>query len=100
MCHFIKVTGESLSPVYQAGDFVLVLKIPFLFRYLKQGDVVVFRQPGYGTLIKQIDHCLPETGEFFVVGLQEASVDSRVFGPVSPARIVGKVILHLRKPER
>ena len=41
MLGFFKVTGNSLSPDYQEGDFVLLLKIPFFLNRLKEGDIVI-----------------------------------------------------------
>lgn len=98
MLRVFKVTGDSLYPAFRQGDFVLISKIPFLLRFLKPGDVIVFDHPVYGTLIKRIDHITPDGESFFVVGSHEWSVDSRQFGTVSKGALLGKVILHIRKP--
>jgi nickel-type superoxide dismutase maturation protease len=98
MLRLVKVTGESLSPEYQEGDFVLIAKIPFFFDHFHRGDVVVFRHPQYGTMIKQVEEIFPERDEIYVVGTHENSVDSRSFGAISQKLILGKVIWHLQKP--
>jgi signal peptidase I len=98
MLKLLKVTGSSLSPSYQEGDFVVVTKIPLFLVHLKPGDTLVFRHPDYGTLIKQIDHLIPETGEIYVVGTDEFSVDSRRFGFITKDDILGKVIWHIKRP--
>jgi signal peptidase I len=54
MLRLLKIMGESLSPDFENGDFVIVSKIPFLFSPLAIGDVVAFYQPGYGLLIKLV----------------------------------------------
>ena len=92
MFQILKVTGESLSPFFVQGDYVLVVKIPFVLRRLKPGDVVVFRHPAYGVMIKRLEH-LSEDGEvLFVLGSHPDSNDSRSFGPVPRHWLIGKVI--------
>jgi len=99
MLRLLKVTGDSLSPEYQEGDFVLVCRILLLVRAPKSGDVVVFRHPAYGTMIKLVDRVAPEGDEIFVVGTHDDSVDSRQFGPISRKALLGKVIWHIKKPD-
>ncbi len=98
MLHLIKVAGDSLSPVYNDGDFVLIAKIPVFFLKFRAGDTVVFTLPYYGQLIKKIDHISEDGTQIFVIGFHENSVDSRQFGPISKKDIRGKVIWHIRKP--
>jgi len=97
MLRILKVTGDSLSPEFQQGDFVLVSKIPFLFVPPSPGDVVAFYQPGYGLLIKRIQN-LSTDGGVNVIGNHPESIDSRVFGTVRREDVIGKVIWHIRKP--
>jgi len=94
----LKVTGRSLTPEYQDGDFVLTSRIPLLLGRLRGGDVVVFQHALYGTLIKRVDHIQPEHDEIYVRGLLEDSVDSRRFGPINRRSITGKVVWHIRRP--
>ncbi len=96
MLRLLKISGESLAPEFQGGDFVFISKIPFLFSSPAKGDVIAFRQPGYGLLIKRIEAVLPD-GSLGVRGTQPDSVDSRVFGPVRRESILGKVIWHIRR---
>jgi nickel-type superoxide dismutase maturation protease len=96
MFRLLRVAGDSLTPEFQHGDFVLVSKIPFLFSPPTTGNVVAFRQPGYGLLIKRIQAIKPDGG-VMVSGNHLESVDSRVFGAVRPSDLLGKVIWHFRK---
>ncbi len=96
MLRLLKITGDSLTPEFQPGDFVLVSKIPFLFISPSPGDTVAFHQPGYGLLIKVIQQITPDNN-LTVMGTHPESIDSRVFGPVKPENILGKVIWHIRK---
>ena len=97
MLHLIKVTGHSLTPEYQEGDFVLVSKIPFLLSSPRSGDTIVFHHPAYGTMIKQVESIDQNTGALLVTGTHAESIDSRQFGSISQKQIIGKVIFHIRK---
>ncbi len=97
MLRFVKVVGNSLEPHCSDGDFVIVSQIPICFRALKPGDWVVFHHPVYRKLIKQIQWLDWQKDQFFVVGTNEESVDSREFGPVPRQFLKGKVIAHIRK---
>ena len=97
MLKILKVNGDSLTPEFQQGDFVLVSKIPFIFIPPSPGDVIAFHQPGYGLLIKRIQNINPDGG-VNVIGNHPESIDSRVFGPVRQEDMIGKVIWHIRKP--
>jgi nickel-type superoxide dismutase maturation protease len=94
MIKFIKVTGDSLSPAYKEGDYVMLVTVPFFS--FKRGDTIVFRQPQYGTMIKNIDSI--DSDKIFVVGTHPRSTDSRQFGPIQRGDVVGKVIWHIKKP--
>mgnify|MGYP000906776309 FL=1 len=103
MCQILKVTGNSLFPLIQEGDFVLVFKIPFLFsRFFqyKKGDIVVLKHPYYGVLIKKIDWLSADGKQSFVIGNHAESTDSRQFGLVENSWISGKVVFHIQKPGR
>lgn len=97
MLQLLKVTGESLSPFFQTGDYVLVIKPPLL-RSLRAGDILVFHQAGYGTLIKRLEHLSPDGEQLYVLGTHPESADSRQFGPVRRKDVIGKVVWHLKSP--
>ena len=94
MIQIIKVTGESLSPFFRDGDYVLVARFPFLLKRIKPGDILVFRHPLHGMMIKRLERILPDGDELFVVGEDAFSDDSRRFGPIRRTDLVGKVIWH------
>ena len=100
MLQFIKISGSSLLPEYREGDFVLVGKIPPFSCSVRRGDVVVFRDPLYGKMIKKVDRVGPDGSLIYVIGTHEDSVDSRQFGGVNKGNLVGKVIWHIRRPFR
>lgn len=93
----LRVKGNSLKPAFEPGDYVLVAGVPWLLRGIRAGDTIVFRHAGYGTLIKRVAR-LEEGGRaFYVLGTDEDSVDSRRFGAVPRAAVIGKVIGRLRR---
>ena len=92
-----KVTGDSMSPDYQEGDFVLIITGDFVYKRLKVGDVVVFENKLYGTLIKRIASFDPSTAEAYVEGTRPDSLDSRRLGTIRRNAILGKVIAHFPK---
>jgi len=97
MLGLLKVTGESLSPDYQEGDFVLLLKIPFFLNRLKRGDIVVFKQSYYGIMIKRVEWQSQDGEQVFVLGTHPESADSRKFGLICRGDLIGKVIWHIKK---
>ncbi len=99
MLRFFRIQGYSLEPEYQTGDFVLVSKIPFLFRLPQPGEVIGFKHPAFGLLIKQIESYNDVTQQVTVVGTHQDSIDSREFGPISYSQIIGKILWHIH-PKR
>ncbi len=95
MFRILRISGDSMTPEYQDGDFVLIFK-PFGGR-IRIGDVIVFENRLYGTLIKKAEKI--STAGIYVIGTGENSLDSRRLGPVNPASVLGRVIWHIR-PKR
>ncbi len=97
MVEVLRVTGDSLSPKYKEGDFVVIIRFPFLIRRLKEGDTIVFHHHLYGTLIKRILR-FADDGQIYITGTHENSLDSRRLGPIHRSTVRGKVIWHIHKP--
>ena len=95
MFRLIMVTGESLSPLYREGDYVVVTTIPFLLQRVKAGDTIVFQNDIYGLMIKQVERVDAEQKSVYVIGINPNSMDSRRFGPVARQDITGKIIWHI-----
>ena len=91
MFRFLRIQGESMTPEYQHGDFVLIFKN----KRPKVGDVIVFCNQFYGTLIKRVEK-ITEQG-IYVIGTGENSLDSRRLGPVNPDKVQGKVVWHIKR---
>ncbi len=95
MFRILRVAGDSMSPEYQEGDFVVIATSPFFSRRLRDGDVIVFRHQHYGALIKRVQRIADEG--IYVVGAQEDSLDSSRLGPVHRGNVRGKVVWHIRR---
>ena len=93
-----KVTGDSMSPDYQEGDFVLIATANFVRKRLKVGDVIIFEHNLYGTLIKRIASFDPQTTEAYIEGSNPDSLNSLRLGTIRRDVIRGKVIAHISKP--
>ncbi|MHB8377475.1 MAG: S26 family signal peptidase [Dehalococcoidia bacterium] len=98
------VEGPSMEPAFRAGERLLVSRVAYLRRAPAAGDAVVLRDPERPGryLLKRI--AAPAAGQpvrdggaagpmrFFVLGDNAAvSRDSRAFGSVTRAQIVGRV---------
>jgi signal peptidase I len=91
-----KVSGNSMRPLYEDGDFVVVSGIPFLRNRIKAGDVIVFRSPANGIMIKMAED-IEDQRRIRVIGTCASNTDSRKFGAISFKDVLGKVILRIRK---
>ena len=88
-----RVDQRSMSPALDPGDYVLVNRWAYAFREPEVGDLVVFHDPERPRvyLCKRIAQSAGP-GSYIVLGDNEAvSRDSRWFGPIPRALIVGKV---------
>lgn len=91
----MKVTGNSLNPIYKNGDFVMVSKIPIIISGIRANEIVVFDHPRYGRMIKRVLQVQDKEKRLFVVGENDESLDSRHFGTIPLDWVVAKVFLHI-----
>lgn len=93
--NILKVSGRSLQPIYQDGDYVIVSRLPILFSSPRPGAVIVVDHPVYGRLIKRVERIEAGGARLFVVGENCESVDSRAFGAIPRQWVRAQVILHV-----
>jgi nickel-type superoxide dismutase maturation protease len=94
------VEGPSMEPAFRSGDRVLVNRLAYRRRDPRAGEVVVLRDPerdGH-VLLKRVakapDQPEPGFSRIYVLGDNAAeSRDSRSFGAVDRARIIGRAWL-------
>ena len=97
MIKIIKVTGDSLSPFFLSGDFVLINTSQRVSKKLQPDDIVVFNHPDYGRLIKRVVVNNPESEIIKVSGYNEDSVSSHKLGHIPYSAIIGKVIYQVKR---
>ncbi len=93
----VKVWGDSMSPLYNDGDYVFISSIPLFFNKIKENSVIVFKSPLYGILIKKVCGSDADTGLFYVKGINPSSLSSETIGPVKKNDIIGTVLLHIAR---
>ena len=97
MLKILKVTGNSLSPFFLPGDFILVWRAPRRFPKLVQGDFVVFDHVEYGVMVKRVITNDPHRKVLQVEGTHPDSLSTQKIGAVSYRDLIGKV-LHRSRP--
>lgn len=97
MIKITKVTGASLSPLFLPGDYVVALTCHWLAGRISAGDVIIFRHPEHGQMIKKVAAVNREKDIIEVQGTHPASIDSSHFGPIPPETVIGRVIWHIQQ---
>jgi len=98
MLKLIKVTGNSLSPFFLSGDYVLIKTYRPAFKNIQSGSTIVFNHPDYGLLIKRVLANHPDSEALQVAGNHEDSISSQKLGLIPYSHISGIVIFHIKKP--
>lgn len=93
MFRILRIRGESMLPVYQPGDFVILWR--GFFMKVKPGDVIVFKLPFYDLLIKEVKEV--SSAGIYVLGTGENSLDSRRLGLIPREALQGKALWHIRR---
>lgn len=100
------VSGDSMVPSFNDGDYLIVDEISYRFRAPERGDIVVFRSPvePQKHLIKRVVGVPGDTineltlgaDEYFVAGdNRAASFDSRYWGALPKQNITGRALVRL-----
>ncbi len=99
----VRVEGASMRPALEEGDLLLVGTRPLFRRVPRAGEVVAVRDPRQveRVLVKRVRAVDPRAGTLEVRGdAPAASTDSRQFGPVDGALVVGRVLRRYGPPGR
>jgi signal peptidase I len=109
--HFkkIEVRGDSMSPNYNDGDWLLFRLLPAKSKAKSKAQelvgkvVLIQRQSENGTDFLQVKRVIKVSGrnnetEIWVEGDNKgASTDSRSWGPLDSDEVIGKIILRYRR---
>lgn len=89
----VRVSGLSMAPALEDGDFVL-------FRRFSPGErpspgtIVIVRHRRLGTIIKLVDQ-EAKSGRFRLRGVSALSTDSRHLGDAELQDIIGRAVLRI-----
>lgn len=97
MIKITRVAGDSLSPFFLSGDYVVITTQKKARSALMQGDVVIFDHPDYGTLIKFIKENNIQEKTVSVLGSNSDSISSHKLGPIPYSAIRGKVLFSIKQ---
>lgn len=93
MLRIFRVTGSSMEPTLNDGDYVVAATR--LWRP-RESKLAVANHPEYGLLIKRVRRRSP-TG-YTLSSDNPLGTDSRKFGEVSERHVIGPVLLTIRQP--
>ena len=97
MFRIIKVEGDSMSPDYNSGDYLLVSRFPLLFNFIRINTAAVFNSSKYGVMIKKVSEIDSAKKQFFFKGANQMSVTTEMIGAIDKKNIIGVVLLHFKK---
>jgi signal peptidase I len=97
----VGVSGNSMSPAYNQGDFLLIRSFSGQPHTLSIGQVYLIQDPNREgvKLLKRLKETQIEHGvvRYWVEGDNKESNDSRSWGWLEADKFVGKVLLRYRK---
>ena len=97
----VVVEGNSMSPAYNQGDFLLIRSFSGQPHTLSIGQVYLIQDPNREgvKLLKRLKETQIENGviRYWVEGDNKESNDSRSWGWLEADKFVGKVLLRYRK---
>jgi nickel-type superoxide dismutase maturation protease len=83
----VVVDGDSMRPALEPGDRLLVLRLP-----IRVGHVVAVRRPDVDLVVVKRVAALDGDQVTLVGDNRDHSTDSRSFGPVPRAAILGRAV--------
>jgi nickel-type superoxide dismutase maturation protease len=89
----LRVAGESMLPLLQPGDEILIDPFAYQKSSPQVNDIIVTQHPLQRNfpIVKRIN-AINDGGRYFVTGdNREASTDSRHWGTIKSSDIIGKV---------
>ncbi|MCY3603260.1 MAG: nickel-type superoxide dismutase maturation protease [Chloroflexi bacterium] len=96
------ITGGSMTPALAAGDYVVVDKLAYSRRLPEPGDIALARDPREPSRViaKRVAALEPGGAVVLLGDNRDESTDSRVFGPLPPDALTGRVRWRYWPPAR
>ncbi|WP_363323506.1 S24/S26 family peptidase [uncultured Pseudoteredinibacter sp.] len=90
MLKIFKITGNSMSPRFNDGDYLLLFT---LYQKSRPGQFLVYDHPTIGPIFKQVCE-VTEGGSFYLKSLNSAGVSSEDIGLCQTENIIGRMLWH------
>ncbi len=87
-----EVTGESMRPALRPGDWLIVDRAAYRVHPPRNGDIVIARDPRDGRAIVKRVASGSDEGLELLGDNRARSTDSRTFGLVARAAVLGRVM--------
>ncbi|WP_363322346.1 S24/S26 family peptidase [uncultured Pseudoteredinibacter sp.] len=90
MLKIFKITGNSMSPRFNDGDYLLLFT---LRRKPRPGQFLVYDHPEIGPIFKQVGE-VTQGGGLYLKSLNSAGVSSEDIGQCQTENIIGRMLWH------
>jgi|TARA_R110002072_G_scaffold49277_33_gene134064 phage repressor protein C with HTH and peptisase S24 domain len=98
MLRLIKVTGHSMAPLLDDGDYLLVLPLRGRSRDLRPGKIVTANHPDLGLIVKRVTKLDPAANRVWLQSDNPVlGSDAQALGPLPLSVIEAWVWLAIRK---
>ncbi|OUR95436.1 hypothetical protein A9Q84_16515 [Halobacteriovorax marinus] len=95
MISIFKVQGQSMSPLYEDGDYLFIFK-PFWKKPPLAKQIIVFNHIKYGLLLKRVVSVDKKSKIFFSKGHNSHSISREEIGAIKFEEIKGTPIFHIK----
>ena len=79
-----------MSPKFNCGDYILILKTKYIIKHIKVGSTLIFNHQKYGLLIKKVQSKDKSTNNLYFIGQNTNSITLEEIGPIGLNQILGK----------
>lgn len=88
----VKVKGDSMSPLFLHGDYLLLTDFPTPTFWIRKGKFIVFHSEQYGLLVKRIAKIDKHKKVFWAEGMNPYSITTEQMGENDFSSVEGRVL--------
>jgi signal peptidase I len=92
MLYVRRISGNSMSPTLQHGDYIIAAKS--IFQHYKVNDIVIVRHSIYSEIIKRISG-IDENENYWLSGDGVDTLSSEKMGAIQQSQILAKLYWHI-----